>query len=116
MINKRSLIFLLSIFLLLNQVYVNATTRDYAPRNIDIMKSEIHKEFGYKGIAKLIAIGINAYNENYEKFKNVAKDYNIDLFICDGAINDACLDVARTLKKPVVGFSSFFRSNYKFFI
>ena len=36
---KRIVIFLLSILLLLSQVYVNATTRDYVPRNIDIERS-----------------------------------------------------------------------------
>ena len=36
---RRNLIFLLSILLLLNQVYVNAITHDYAPRNIDIERS-----------------------------------------------------------------------------
>src|SRR5437016_49980 len=79
-----------------------------------MMKSAIHKEFDYKGAAKVLEIGVKVYSENYEKFKNIAEDYNIDLFICDILINEACLDVAHTLKKPVVGFSSYFQSNYKF--
>src|SRR5581483_9647167 len=63
-----------------------------------------------------MGLGINAYVETYEKYKNFAEDCNIDLFICDSAMNEACSDAANTLKKPVVGFSSFFRRNYKFLI
>ena len=42
-----------------------------------------------------------------EKYKNVAKKYDFDLFFCDGLMNDACQDTAYTQKKPVVGFNSF---------
>ncbi|CAB4430087.1 unnamed protein product [Rhizophagus irregularis] len=174
---KKHFIFLLSIFFLLNQVYIYVdATRDYAPRNIDIelssknilvgsyiggrshlkpaldiaailaerghnvtlltsgyytpsleypnikqvtlgpalnykeiLNAKFHKEFEFKEMLPFVENGIIAYRETYQKYKNVAKDYNIDLFICDNLLNEACLDIANTLKKPVVGISSFFK-------
>ncbi|CAB5369489.1 unnamed protein product [Rhizophagus irregularis] len=174
---KKHFIFLLSIFVLLNHVYIYVdATRDYAPRNTgielssknilvgsyiggrshlkpaldiaailaerghnvtlltsgyytpsleypnikqvtlgpalnykEILNSKFHKEFEFKEILPFIENGIIAYRETYQKYKNVAKDYNIDLFICDNLLNEACLDIANTLKKPVVGISSFFK-------
>jgi hypothetical protein len=58
-------------------------------------------------------MSLNAYKETYEKFKYAAIEYNIDLFICDALSNEACIDVAHNLKKPVVGFTSFIQCNYK---
>ena len=60
-------------------------------------------------------IDIKYYNETYEKYKNVAKEYNIDLFFCDLLLNDACIDVAHTLKKPVVILFSLLQGNYKLY-
>ncbi|CAB4493998.1 unnamed protein product [Rhizophagus irregularis] len=39
--------------------------------------------------------------------EKTAKEYNIDLFICDVLANEACIDAANNLKKPVVGWTSF---------
>jgi hypothetical protein len=71
-----------------------------------------HKEFDFSRFSKVQEFNLKSYNATFEKFKNVAVDYNIDLFICYAMVNDACLDAAHTLKKPIVGFSSFLQSNY----
>ncbi|RIA90054.1 Glycosyltransferase Family 1 protein [Glomus cerebriforme] len=63
----------------------------------------------YERIAVIIEQSLKTYNNIIEDYKNVAKEYEIDLFFCDILINDACLDIANILKKPVVGFSSFFQ-------
>ncbi|PKK59327.1 UDP-Glycosyltransferase/glycogen phosphorylase [Rhizophagus irregularis] len=75
----------------------------------EILDAEFHKEFDYNRMAYFFEKSVKDYKETYEKYKSVAKDYNIDLFICDMHINEACLDIANTLKKPVVGMSSFFQ-------
>jgi hypothetical protein len=56
-------------------------------------------------------ISTHDYKEAYEKYKDVAKEYNIDLFFCD--INDVCIDVANHLRIPVVTFTTFLYCNYK---
>ncbi|GBC09747.1 hypothetical protein RclHR1_09090005 [Rhizophagus clarus] len=66
----------------------------------------IHKDVDYREIVQFMKLRANTYNETYEKFKSAAKEYNIDLFFCDAFGNDACIDVAHNLKKPVVGFTS----------
>jgi hypothetical protein len=73
----------------------------------------IHKEFDYRGLGQLMEIATTSYSVTYEKFKNAAIEYNIDLFICDTLSNEACVDVAHNLKKPVVGFTSFIQCNFK---
>ncbi|RIA98272.1 Glycosyltransferase Family 1 protein [Glomus cerebriforme] len=65
------------------------------------------KEVEFKGWGALLELSLMAYNNNFETYKNVAEEYNIDLFFCDAFLNDPCLDVAHTKKKPIVGFSSF---------
>ncbi|GBB83427.1 hypothetical protein RclHR1_10150004 [Rhizophagus clarus] len=74
------------------------------PKNHDI---NIHSDVDFRAMAQLMGITLNTYNETYEKFKNAAKEYNIDLFFCDFMGNHACIDIAHNLKKPVVGFTSF---------
>ncbi|GBC09745.1 hypothetical protein RclHR1_09090003 [Rhizophagus clarus] len=175
MINK-NLVFLLPIlFLLLNQVHVNAVTHNYAPRNIDVERSpknilvgsyvggrshikpmldvttilaerghnvilltfgkfepsseypglkqitlgpsvstvkenkrlKVNSDVDFRTMAEFMKLSINTYNETYEKYKNVVKEYNIDLFFCDILTNEVCIDAAHNLKKPVVGFTSF---------
>jgi hypothetical protein len=81
----------------------------------ELLNTEFHKEFDYNIMTFFIEKSVKAYSEIYEKYKTVAKDYNIDLFFCDFLINEACLDIANTLKKPVVVISSFFQCNYKFY-
>ncbi|GES94968.1 glycosyltransferase family 1 protein [Rhizophagus clarus] len=73
----------------------------------DIKGLDIHKDVGYERLSKLLEFRVNSYNETYEKYKNVAKEYNIDLFFCDFLANEVCVDVAHSLKKPAVGFTSF---------
>ncbi|RIA88267.1 Glycosyltransferase Family 1 protein [Glomus cerebriforme] len=70
------------------------------------LKEDVHKEFDHKGLAKLVEISVKLYNQTYEKYKNTAEEYNIDLFFCDYLINEACLDIAHALKKPVVGWTA----------
>ncbi|CAB4494010.1 unnamed protein product [Rhizophagus irregularis] len=43
---------------------------------------------------------------NYEPSSEYP-EYNIDLFFCDAMANEACMDVAHNLNKPVVAWSSF---------
>ncbi|GBB83424.1 hypothetical protein RclHR1_10150001 [Rhizophagus clarus] len=66
----------------------------------------IHRDFDYRALTKLSESSINDYKVTYEKYKNVAKEYNIDLFFCDVLINEACIDIAHNLKKPVVALTS----------
>ncbi|PKY40268.1 UDP-Glycosyltransferase/glycogen phosphorylase [Rhizophagus irregularis] len=72
----------------------------------ELMKSHIHKDVDFNGMMKFVKLSLESYRENYEKYINIAKDNNIDLFFCDTLVNDVCLDAAHTLKKPVIGFSS----------
>ncbi|PKK60368.1 hypothetical protein RhiirC2_870968 [Rhizophagus irregularis] len=58
-------------------------------------------------MGKFMELATATYNVTYEKFKNAAKENNIDLFICDALVNQACIDVANNLNKPLVGFTSF---------
>ncbi|POG80956.1 glycosyltransferase family 1 protein [Rhizophagus irregularis DAOM 181602=DAOM 197198] len=67
----------------------------------------IHKEVDYRTMGKFMELATATYNVTYEKFKNAAKEDNIDLFICDALVNQACIDVANNLNKPLVGFTSF---------
>ncbi|CAB4420544.1 unnamed protein product [Rhizophagus irregularis] len=62
----------------------------------------------FKKMMKLFEPGVKSYKRVYEMYKNVAEEYNIDLFFCDlvPIQNDACIDIAHTLKKPVVGLIS----------
>ncbi|PKC63360.1 UDP-Glycosyltransferase/glycogen phosphorylase [Rhizophagus irregularis] len=64
-------------------------------------------EFDYKGLPQILEPSTNDYKKTYEKYKKTAKEYNIDLFICDVLANEACIDAANNLKKPVVGWTSF---------
>jgi hypothetical protein len=66
-------------------------------------------------MSKLLELGAKSYKRVYEIYKSVAEEYNTDLFFCDLLLNDACIDIAHALKKPVVGFTSGLRSNYKTF-
>ena len=72
----------------------------------------MNKEYDFRTMATIHELSLKAYKDTFEKYKNAAKDYNIDLFFCDTLINDACLDIAHALKKPVVGFSSILFGNY----
>ncbi|GBC09748.1 hypothetical protein RclHR1_09090006 [Rhizophagus clarus] len=74
----------------------------------EILGTDFHKEFHFEKMVYFAEKSIKDYSQTYEKYKNVAIDYNIDLFICDSHINDACLDIANTLKKPVVTMGAFF--------
>ncbi|RIA90049.1 Glycosyltransferase Family 1 protein [Glomus cerebriforme] len=65
------------------------------------------KQFDYTAIKAFEGQILKSYSNNFEKFKNAAKEYNIDLFFCHALVNDACLDAAYVLKKPLVGFSSY---------
>ncbi|RGB39393.1 Glycosyltransferase Family 1 protein [Rhizophagus diaphanus] len=65
----------------------------------------IHKdENDYRILIHLMRLATETYNVTYEKFKDAAKENNIDLFICDVLANQACIDIANNLNKPVVGF------------
>lgn len=79
------------------------------------MKSHIHKDINFSGMMKFVKLSLDSYRENYEKYINVAKDHDIDLFFCDTLVNDVCLDAAQTLKKPIIGFSSSIYCNYEIF-
>ncbi|RGB41371.1 Glycosyltransferase Family 1 protein [Rhizophagus diaphanus] len=70
-------------------------------------KINIHEDFDYRKMAQFRELTTAAYGKTYEKFNNVAKEYNIDLFFCDAMVNEACIDVAHNLNKPVVAWSSF---------
>ncbi|CAB4397286.1 unnamed protein product [Rhizophagus irregularis] len=65
-------------------------------------KDGIDEEQDYNAMKSLWEIGVISYKRTYEKYKSVVEDYNIDLIFCDLLINEACVDVANTLKKPVV--------------
>ncbi|CAB5380091.1 unnamed protein product [Rhizophagus irregularis] len=65
-------------------------------------KDGIDEEQDYNAMKSLWEIGVISYKRTYEKYKSVVEDYNIDLIFCDLLINEACIDVANTLKKPVV--------------
>ncbi|CAG8632388.1 141_t:CDS:2 [Rhizophagus irregularis] len=67
----------------------------------------IQAEFDYILISKIFESTVKSYKSTFEIYKDTAIDNNIDLFICYTMFNDACLDVAHSLKKPVVGFMSF---------
>ncbi|CAB5336292.1 unnamed protein product [Rhizophagus irregularis] len=67
----------------------------------------IQAEFDYILISKIFESTVKSYKSTFEIYKDTAIDNNIDLFICYAMFNDACLDVAHALKKPVVGFMSF---------
>ena len=73
--------------------------------------SDIHKELDHRQFSGTIERQLKAYKRTFEKYKNIAKELNIDLFFCDAFVNDACLDAAQVLNKPVVGFSSFLSGN-----
>ncbi|CAB4431838.1 unnamed protein product [Rhizophagus irregularis] len=77
------------------------------PKYLTAKNRNIEKDVDYRSLARLMGLTTAAYNVNYEKFKNAAKENNIDLFICDAFVNQACIDVANNLNKPVVGFTSF---------
>ncbi|PKY40254.1 UDP-Glycosyltransferase/glycogen phosphorylase, partial [Rhizophagus irregularis] len=72
----------------------------------NLKRTNSHEE-PYKRFSRLIKIGIDDYKETYEKYKKAANEYNIDLFFCDVLLNDACVDIANNLKKPVVAWTSF---------
>ncbi|GBC04112.1 hypothetical protein RclHR1_05510013, partial [Rhizophagus clarus] len=69
-------------------------------------KFKIDEVFDYRLLPHIMDLSINDYKNNYEKYKNVAKEYNIDLFFCDVFINEACIDAANNLKKPVIAFTT----------
>ncbi|RIA85954.1 Glycosyltransferase Family 1 protein, partial [Glomus cerebriforme] len=73
---------------------------------LEELKEEIHKEFDYRAVAIIMELAVKLYNQTYEIYKTAAEEYNPDLFFCDYFVNDACLDVAYALKKPVVGWTS----------
>ncbi|CAB5206762.1 unnamed protein product [Rhizophagus irregularis] len=70
------------------------------------LRRTITYEEHYKRFSRFIEISRNGYKETYEKYKKAAIEYNIDLFFCDVLGNDACIDIANNLKKPVVVWSS----------
>jgi hypothetical protein len=72
----------------------------------------MQQEFDFIKMASMFDRSIDIYKSTFDKFKDTAIDNNIDLFICYAMMNDACLDVAHALKKPVVGFMSFLSGNY----
>ena len=80
------------------------------PRELN--NSEVHKEFDYRQFTHNIEREIKAYKRTFEKYISVAKEHNINLFLCDSFVNNACMDAAETLKIPVVGFSSYLPSMY----
>ncbi|CAB4392634.1 unnamed protein product [Rhizophagus irregularis] len=83
----------------LKQITLGSKT--LTPKN----SSNLHKDNDdYKILIHLMRLATEAYNVTYEKFKNTAKENNIDLFICDVLASQACIDVGNNLNKPVVGF------------
>ncbi|CAB5185782.1 uncharacterized protein OCT59_005835 [Rhizophagus irregularis] len=78
------------------------------PQYVTAKSRNIHKDVDYRSLAHLMEITTASYNVTYEKFKNAAKENNIDLFICDPIANHVCIDAANNLNKPVVGFTSSF--------
>ncbi|CAG8718487.1 11053_t:CDS:2, partial [Rhizophagus irregularis] len=77
------------------------------PKYLTAKNRDIQEDVDYRSLARVMELTTAAYNVNYEKFKNAAKENNIDLFICDAFVNQPCIDVANNLNKPVVGFTSF---------
>ncbi|CAB5321891.1 unnamed protein product [Rhizophagus irregularis] len=73
----------------------------------DLKNVNIHEDSGFRGLSQVTEMSINDYGKTYEKYKKVAIEYNIDLFFCDVLVNDACMDIANNLKKPVIAWSSF---------
>ncbi|GES84929.1 glycosyltransferase family 1 protein [Rhizophagus clarus] len=67
----------------------------------------IEKDVEFTMFTTIFERNLESYKRAFEKYKETAIDNNIDLFICYAIMNDACLDVAHALKKPVVGFMSF---------
>ncbi|PKK70105.1 UDP-Glycosyltransferase/glycogen phosphorylase, partial [Rhizophagus irregularis] len=61
----------------------------------------VQAEFDYIILAKIFESSVQSYKSTYEIYKDTAIDNNIDLFICYAMFNDACLDVAHALKKPL---------------
>jgi hypothetical protein len=83
---------------------------------LDLKKLKNYKrrgELDYRGLTNIMEISTNDYKEAYEKYKNAAKEYNIDLFFCDIFVNDVCIDVANHLRIPVVTFTTLLYCNYK---
>jgi hypothetical protein len=81
-----------------------------------VLKNDgIDQEQDYSKMKKFWETGVKSYKRAYEKYISVAEEYNIDLMFCDLVLNDACIDAAHTLKKPVVVLVSVLQSNYKFF-
>lgn len=74
-----------------------------------------NKVLDFKRISNLLEVSVKSYKRVYEKYKSIAEEYNIELFFCDLLLNEACIDIARALKKPVVGFTSGLRGNYNYF-
>jgi hypothetical protein len=74
---------------------------------------DIHEVSDYRRMSKIMGISTNNYKKTYEKYKNAAKEYNIDLFFCDVLMNAACIDIAHNLRKPVVSLTSLLHCNYK---
>ncbi|GBB97468.1 hypothetical protein RclHR1_00030025 [Rhizophagus clarus] len=72
----------------------------------DLENDGINVELDYNGMIKIWELGVKSYKRAYEKYKSIAEDYNIDLIFCDLLLNDACIDAAHTLKKPVVALVS----------
>lgn len=81
-------------------------------KDIKDLKQLVNKKFDFTALSKSLEFNVKLYESTFEKFKDAAIDNNIDLFICYAIINDACLDVAHTLKKPAVGLLSFLNCNY----
>jgi hypothetical protein len=73
------------------------------------------QEQDFSKMKKLWEISVKSYKRTYEKYISVAEEYNIDLIFCDLVVNDACIDAAHTLKKPVVVLVSTLHCNYNFF-
>jgi hypothetical protein len=81
-------------------------------KNVKDLNQLVNKRFDFTALSKSLEYNVKLYKSTFEKFKDAAIDNNIDLFICYAIINDACLDVAHTLKKPAVGLLSFLNCNY----
>ncbi|CAB5217329.1 unnamed protein product [Rhizophagus irregularis] len=87
----------------LKHVPLRARPSDFS--YIKIVRESFHKEYNYKNLAALHEFHIKSYNYVFEVYKNTAEEFDVDLFFCDALLNDACLDVANALKKPVVGYT-----------
>ncbi|CAG8744121.1 7348_t:CDS:2, partial [Funneliformis mosseae] len=71
------------------------------------IRESIFEKLNIKPMVFLQKMALRLYDDNFETYKKAAKDYDIDLFFCDLMVNDACVDAANVLNKPVVGFTSF---------